>query len=76
MEIQYTEISETEDACEVEMLISDDMDPEHATAYVEVKVLLPKQANPRLAQLQKDSLEVVHTLIGDKIQQAESRMGA
>lgn len=73
MKIHYTEISETSDSCEVEMLIADDPDPENASAYIELKVSLPKQRNPLLAQVQKDTLQYMRNIIDEKIQETGSR---
>ncbi len=37
MEIQYSEIYESKNACEVEILIADEEDLESASSYIEMK---------------------------------------
>lgn len=73
MEIQYSEIYETKDACEVEILIADEEDLESASSYIEMKIALPKKQNPLIAQVQKEALLFARDLINEKIKEAESR---
>lgn len=73
MEIQYSEIYETKDACEVEILIADAEDLESASSYIEMKINLPKKQNPLIAQVQKEALIVARDLINEKIKETESR---
>ena len=73
MKIRYTEISETKDSSEVEMLISDKKDLEQASAYIEMRVSIPREQNPLLADVQKNALQAVRKLIDEKIQETLSR---
>ncbi|GEM_PF-6726414 len=73
MDIQYSEIYETKDACEVEILIADEPDLESASSYIEMKIGLPKKQNPRIAQVQKEALLFARNLIDEKIKETESR---
>ncbi|MFQ5588849.1 MAG: hypothetical protein ACE5F7_08410 [Nitrospiria bacterium] len=74
MEIQYTEVSEMNDASEVEILIADHRDFEMASNYIEMKVALPKQKNPLLAQIQTDTLQYARDIIDQKIQAIQNRV--
>lgn len=73
MEIQYSEIYETKDACEVEILIADEPDLESASSYIEMKISLPKKQNPLIAEVQKEALLFARDLINEKIKETESR---
>jgi len=73
MDIQYSEIYETKDACEVEILIADEPELESASSYIEMKISLPKQENPLIAQVQKEALMFARNLIDEKIKETESR---
>ncbi len=73
MDIQYTEVSETSDASEVEILIADHRDFEMASNYIEMKVALPKQKNPLLTQIQTETLKYARNIIDQKIQEIEKR---
>lgn len=73
MDIQYSEIYETKDACEVEILIADKEDLESASSYIEMKIALPKKKNPLIAEVQKEALLFARNLIDEKIKETESR---
>jgi len=73
MKIRYTEICETKDSSEVELLISDKSDLERSSQYIEMKVSIPKQNNPLLTQIQKEALQAARSIIDEKIQETESR---
>ncbi len=73
MEIQYSEIYESKNACEVEILIADEEDLESASSYIEMKISLPKKKNPLIAEVQKEALVFARDLINEKIKETESR---
>ncbi len=73
MEIQYSEIYESKNACEVEILIADAEDLESASSYIEMKISLPKKKNPLIAEVQKEALVFARDLINEKIKETESR---
>jgi len=73
MEIQYSEIYESKNACEVEILIADEEDLESASSYIEMKISLPKKKNPLIAEVQKEALLFARDLINEKIKETESR---
>ncbi|NOY83577.1 MAG: hypothetical protein GXO96_01920 [Nitrospirae bacterium] len=73
MEIQYSEIYESKNACEVEILIADEEDLENASSYIEMKISLPKKKNPLIAEVQKEALVFARDLINEKIKETESR---
>ena len=73
MEIQYSEIYESKNACEVEILIADEEDLESASSYIEMKISLPKKKNPLIAEVQKEALLFALDLINEKIKETESR---
>lgn len=73
MKIQYTEISESKDASEVEILIADHPDIEQASSYIEMRVSLPKQKNPLFLDVQLETLRFARDLINEKMKEVEAR---
>lgn len=74
MDVQYTEVYETKDIVEVEILIADNPDLESASSYIEMKVPLPKQGNPLLAEVLLASLKQARETIDEKIAETEQRI--
>ena len=73
MRIQYTEISESKDVSEVEILIADHPDIEQASSYIEMRVSLPKQHNPLFLEVQLNTLRFARDLIDEKMKEVEAR---